>query len=64
MKEFIAYDDYNSYIPSQSDILGSITTTIGHSALRDGWKIIEVHSDDSDVDSGRYICNGQKREIL
>lgn len=51
MEQFIAYNDYDSYIQSQSDILGSITTTIGHSALRNGWKIIEVQDDDSDVDS-------------
>ena len=51
MKQFIAYDDYNSNIPIQLDILGSITTTIGNSTLRNGWKIIEVNVDDSDVDS-------------
>lgn len=48
MKQFIAYDDYNSNIPQQSDIIGSITTTIGHSALRNGWKIVEVWCESQD----------------
>ena len=46
----IAYDDYNSNIPDDPSIIGSITT-IGHSSLRNGWKIIEVNVDDSDVDN-------------
>ena len=44
----IAYDDYNSNIPEDPSIIGSITTTIGHSALRNGWKIIEINEEDSD----------------
>ena len=41
-KKLIVYDDYNSNIPKEQGIIGSITTTIGHSALRNGLKIIEV----------------------
>ena len=48
MKQFIANDDYNSNIPQLSDILGSITTTIGNSTLRNGWKIIELCEDNED----------------
>lgn len=51
MTIFIAYDDYNSDVPEDSDIIGSITTQIGNSAFRHCWKIIEVNIDDSDVDS-------------
>lgn len=45
----IAYDDYNSKVPSDMcmEIVGAITTHIGSSAFRTGWKIIEV-SDDPD----------------
>ena len=41
----IPYDDYNSRIPKDITAIGSITTTIGHSALRNGWKIIEVKTE-------------------
>ena len=43
MIDILSYNDYDSYIPTDSGILGSITTTIGHSALRNGWKVIEVY---------------------
>ena len=39
---YIPYDDYNSRIPNDIKNIGSITTTIGHSALRNGWKILEI----------------------
>lgn len=38
----IPYDDYNSRIPKDTTCIGTITSTIGHSALRNGWKIIEI----------------------
>ena len=44
----IPYDDYNSRIPNNGRIIGTITSTIGHSALRNGWKIIEVSEDEDD----------------
>ena len=45
--QIIPYDDYNSRIPPQELVgyVGAITTTFGHSALRNGWKIIEVNDD-------------------
>lgn len=51
----IPYDDYNSRIPINKGILGTITSTIGHSALRNGWKIIEILEDEDldDRDSRR-----------
>lgn len=45
-KKIIIYDDYNSNIPKNQRVIGTITTTIGHSALRNGLKIIEVIEDD------------------
>ena len=38
----IIYDDYNSNIRTDQTTIGTITSTIGHSALRNGYKIIEV----------------------
>ena len=38
----VPYDDYNSRIPQDISVIGSITTTIGNSALRNGWKLIEI----------------------
>ena len=40
--EIVPYDDYNSRIPQDISVIGSITTTIGNSALRNGWKLIEI----------------------
>lgn len=45
-KRIIIYDDYNSNIAKNQGIIGTITTTIGHSALRNGLKIIEVTEHD------------------
>lgn len=38
----VLLDDYNQRIGG-GQIIGSITTTFGHTALRNGWKIIEVY---------------------
>ena len=38
----IPFDDYNQSIPDDRALAGAVTTTWGHSALRNGWKIIEV----------------------
>lgn len=45
----IPYDDYNSRIPPlfMRGFIGAITSTIGHSALRNGWKIIELNDDEN-----------------
>lgn len=39
--EPIIYDDYNQKIPSDQSCIGTITTNIGNSAPRHGYKIIE-----------------------
>lgn len=39
--ERIPFDDYNGHIPSGTDVVGAVTTTWGHLALRNGWKLIE-----------------------
>lgn len=40
-KESIIFDDYNQRIPQDQDCIGTITTNIGNSAPRNGYKIIE-----------------------
>jgi hypothetical protein len=44
-KKIIIYDDFNSAIPKEQSYIGSITTQIGNSALRHGYKLIEVYEE-------------------
>lgn len=41
-KEIIIYDDYNSKVPPDQNHMGTLTTNCGTSALRNGYKIIEI----------------------
>ena len=43
MKKIIVYDDYNSNIPKNQDVVGTVTTMFGRDSLRHGFKIIEVY---------------------
>jgi DNA (cytosine-5)-methyltransferase 1 len=44
-KEVAVYDDYNSRLRADSDTIGTLTTDIGVSAIRNGYKLIEhTHS--------------------
>lgn len=40
----VLLDDYNNRIGGGQ--IGAVTTTFGHLALRNGWKIIEVHDEE------------------
>lgn len=40
-EEPVVYDDYNSHIRDDQSTIGTITSTIGNSALRNSYKIIE-----------------------
>ena len=40
---FIVYDDYNSIIPKNQELIGTITTQFGNPALRHGFKILEIY---------------------
>ena len=40
VKSILPYDDYNNTLPRRDGIIGTITTTFGHSALRNGWKLL------------------------
>ena len=42
--DIIIYDDYNSRIPKDQKNIGTITSTVGHSALRNSYKIIEIYA--------------------
>lgn len=42
----IIYDDYNQRCPKNQNIIGTITTNIGNSAPRNGYKIIEITQND------------------
>ena len=39
------YDDYNSNIRKDQDTIGTLTTNCGSSAIRNGWKVIELSND-------------------
>ena len=52
-------DDYNQAIHIGTDIVGSVTTTWGHLALRNGWKLIEIYDNTEEF---YYICNGDRPE--
>lgn len=38
----IILDDYNRNIPKEQEVIGAVTTTWGHLALRNGWKLMEI----------------------
>ena len=40
----IVYDDYNSNIPRNQDVVGTVTTMFGRDSLRHGYKIIEIEN--------------------
>ena len=44
-KKILLLDDYNQTI-NRGGVIGSITTTFGHTALRNGWKIIEINKEE------------------
>lgn len=39
----IVYDDYNSHIPENQSIIGTITTMFGRDSLRHGFKILVIY---------------------
>ncbi len=45
MKKIIVYDDYNQRIPTNQDIIGTITCNVGVSAPRNGFKLIEIQDE-------------------
>lgn len=45
-KKIIVYDDYNSNIPKDQSVIGTVRQTFGVAALRNGFKIIETNMAD------------------
>jgi len=59
-KELEIYDDYNSRIRKDSGTIGTLTTNIGASAVRNGYKLIEKHLQKEDAETAKTIrCGGQ-----
>ena len=52
----IIYDDYNSRILKNQDVIGTITSTIGHSALRNGLKLMEKVKIKQATEKGYIEC--------
>lgn len=75
-KNMIIYDDYNSKIRKDQDTIGTITTNIGVSAERNGYKLIEnnlrirkltpkecfrlMGFSDSDFDKAASVCSNSQ----
>ena len=57
--KIILLDDYNQSIRS-GDVIGSVTTTFGASALRNGWKIIEAHEENGTPGRLQPECGGRR----
>lgn len=52
----LVWDDYNSRLPVNQDVIGTITPNCGTSALRNGYKIIEItESDMTRTVLNRYV---------
>lgn len=49
--ESIPYDDYNSRIPEDKNVIGALTTQFGNPAPRHGWKVMELHYGNKRVQS-------------
>lgn len=47
-------DDYNQRIPTNQDIIGTVTTNWCEASIRHGWKIIEVY-DSEDNKRGMLV---------
>jgi hypothetical protein len=47
--KILVLDDYNGMVHGE-DTIGSVTTTWGHSALRNGWKILEIYETEDSAD--------------
>lgn len=62
-KKIIVYDDYNSLIPQDQSVIGTVRQTFGHTALRNGFKIIETNMADQNVIELPSELKGKKFRI-
>lgn len=57
--ETIIYDDFNSRLKADQNVIGTLTTNIGSSAPRNGTKIIETDgekNENSQADTKRMLA--------
>ena len=45
MTRLIPIDDYNSRIPDNHNIIGTVLPSFGNNALRNGWKLLIVYEE-------------------
>lgn len=57
----VLLDDYNQRIPENQGVIGAVTTTWGHSALRNGWKIIEI---DDNMEGINVLLTPEERKSI
>ena len=58
MKKIIPLDDYNCRIGGE--VMGAVTTTFAHLALRNGWKMIEIYETEDNPDRQDMEERGQR----
>lgn len=57
----VLLDDYNQRIPENQGVIEAVTTTWGHSALRNGWKIIEI---DDNMEGINVLLTPEERKSI
>ena len=62
-KKIIVYDDYNSNIPKDQNVVGTVTTMFGRDSLRHGFKIIETNMADQNAIELPSELKGKKFRI-
>lgn len=63
-KKIIVYDDYNSNIPKNQDVIGTVTTMFGCDSLRHGFKIIEIIDDDNEIQQTKPLAGGDAMQRI
>lgn len=48
-KMIVPFDDYNSRIHPNADVIGTVLPTWGNFALTNGWKLLEIYDEDDSV---------------
>ena len=64
-KAILIYDDYNSLIPRDQSVMGTVRATFGHTALRNGFKIIEtniIEAKDEQIITARAVGRERTEE--
>lgn len=62
-KQTVVYDDYNSRVREDSDTMGTVTPNCGATAVRNGYKLIEKHVQNEDVETARTVRVGGRGSL-